>query len=118
MLGGVTGVEMKREVWVSATHVVVYVESMEFPEPGEYRIVPLIQFSTAGIDCRDTCVWTKEINVHISEKTGIGMEKQPSPKGSNGIPAEEEKGIPGFEAVSAIAGLLAVSYILRRRKRK
>ena len=31
------------------------------------------------------------------------------------IPAEEEKGIPGFEAVFAITGLLAVAYLLRRR---
>jgi len=28
----------------------------------------------------------------------------------------EEKVIPGFEAVFAIAGLLAVAYLIRRRK--
>lgn len=32
------------------------------------------------------------------------------------IPTGEEKEIPGFEAVFAIAGLLAVAYIFRRRK--
>ena len=32
------------------------------------------------------------------------------------VPTEEEKGIPGFEGVFAIAGLLAVAYLLRRRK--
>ena len=32
------------------------------------------------------------------------------------IPTGEEKGIPGFEAVFAIAGLLGVVYIFRRRK--
>jgi PGF-CTERM protein len=31
------------------------------------------------------------------------------------IPAKEEKGIPGFESISAVAGLLAVVYLLRRR---
>ena len=31
------------------------------------------------------------------------------------VPKEEEKGIPGCEAVFAIVGLLAVSYILRRK---
>jgi len=34
-----------------------------------------------------------------------------------GIPTGEEKGIPGFEAVFAVAGLLAVGYILRRRNK-
>ena len=32
------------------------------------------------------------------------------------IPTPEEKSVPGFEAVSAIAGLLAVTYLLRKRK--
>ena len=32
------------------------------------------------------------------------------------IPASEKKGVPAFEAIFAIAGLLAVSYLLRRRK--
>lgn len=32
------------------------------------------------------------------------------------IPTPEEKGVQGFEAVFAIAGLLAVVYLLRRRK--
>jgi PGF-CTERM protein len=27
-----------------------------------------------------------------------------------------EKGVPGFEAIFAIAGLLAVAYLLRRRR--
>jgi PGF-CTERM protein len=31
-------------------------------------------------------------------------------------PSSEEKGIPGFEVIFAIAGLLAVAYLLRRRK--
>jgi len=40
---------------------------------------------------------------------------QPSAKKTPTTPAEEEK-TPGFEAVFVIAGLLAVAYILRRRK--
>ncbi|MCW3129669.1 MAG: PGF-CTERM sorting domain-containing protein [Methanophagales archaeon] len=31
------------------------------------------------------------------------------------IPTPEEKGVPGFEVIFAIAGLLAVAYLLRRR---
>ena len=66
------------DVLLKGRHVVVYRETMKFPEPGEYRIVPFVQFHPCRIDCFQTCVWTKEINVHISEKTGIGMEK-PAP---------------------------------------
>jgi PGF-CTERM protein len=33
------------------------------------------------------------------------------------IPIPEEKGIPGFEVIFAIIGLLAMAYLLRRRKR-
>ncbi|MBC8521314.1 MAG: PGF-CTERM sorting domain-containing protein [Methanomicrobia archaeon] len=32
------------------------------------------------------------------------------------MPTGEEKGIPGFEAVIAIVGLLAVAYILGRKR--
>lgn len=43
--------------------------------------------------------------------------KQGVPTGEEkGIPTGEEKGIPGFEAMSAVAGLLAVAYLLRRKK--
>jgi len=31
-------------------------------------------------------------------------------------PTPEEKGVPGFEAVFVIVGLLAMAYLLRRRK--
>jgi PGF-CTERM protein len=33
-----------------------------------------------------------------------------------GLPTEEENGIPGFEAVFAVLGLLAVAYVQRRKK--
>lgn len=42
------------------------------------------------------------------------LEKPEIPTGEEG----EEKGIPGFEAAIAIAGLLAVTYLVRRRKVK
>ena len=32
------------------------------------------------------------------------------------VPTPEEKEIPGFEVIFAIAGLLAVAYLLRRKK--
>ncbi|RLG56078.1 MAG: hypothetical protein DRN95_07220 [Candidatus Hydrothermarchaeota archaeon] len=34
------------------------------------------------------------------------------------MPSEEEKNIPGFKAVFAIAGLLAVAYLIRRDRVK
>ena len=48
----------------------------------------------------------------------IWISKRPTktPEEKPEAPTEEEKGIPGFEVVFAIAGLLAVAYILRRRK--
>jgi PGF-CTERM protein len=39
----------------------------------------------------------------------------PSPSPSPSPSPTPEEGVPGFEAVSAIAGLLAVAYLLRRR---
>jgi len=39
-----------------------------------------------------------------------------TPEETSEVPTEEKKGIPGFEAISALAGLLAVAYILRRGK--
>ena len=35
----------------------------------------------------------------------------------SGIPTGEEKGIPGFEAIFAVAGLLGVAYIFRRQNK-
>jgi len=46
----------------------------------------------------------------------LGYAAAPGKKTTPEIPTGEEKGIPGFEAVFAIAGLLAVAYIFRRRK--
>jgi PGF-CTERM protein len=40
-----------------------------------------------------------------------GIEKPEIPIGEEG----EKKGIPGFEAVFAIAGLLVMAYLLRRK---
>ena len=46
----------------------------------------------------------------------LGYAAAPGKKTAPEIPTGEEKGITGFEAVFAIAGLLAVAYIFRRRK--
>ena len=51
--------------------------------------------------------------------SGVSIFKYGSYSGLTGvpeIPTGEEKGIPGFEAIFAIAGLLGVAYIFRRRK--
>ncbi len=50
--------------------------------------------------------------------SGVSIFKYESHSGLSGVPevpTGEEKGIPGFEAVFAIVGLLAVAYLLRRR---
>jgi len=52
-------------------------------------------------------------NPYSVDSDGDGLN---DPEDPNPTVVEEEKGVPGFEAVLAIAGLLAVVYILRRRK--
>jgi len=52
--------------------------------------------------------------------SGVSIFKYESYSGLAGapevsVPTGEEKGIPGFEAVFGVAGLLAVTYLLRRR---
>jgi PGF-CTERM protein/uncharacterized repeat protein (TIGR01451 family) len=47
-----------------------------------------------------------------SDSDGLRDPEDPNP-----TVQEKKKGIPGFEAVFAIAGLLAVAYLVRRRKR-
>ncbi len=46
--------------------------------------------------------------------TGITPTKPTTPEEKSEIPTGEEKGVPGFEALFALAGLSAVAYILRR----
>ena len=53
--------------------------------------------------------YTCDINVGGNKMSGITSEKAE-------IPLEKEKEIPGFEVIFVIMGLLAVTYILRRRK--
>lgn len=51
--------------------------------------------------------------------SGVSIFKYESYSGLSGVPevpTGEEKGIPGFEAVFATVGLLAVAYILRKKK--
>ena len=44
------------------------------------------------------------------------LEDTPTPLDEEESPPSEKKGIPGFEVVSAIAGLLVVAYLLRRKE--
>ena len=46
---------------------VVYEETMEFPEVGEYRVVPFIQFKPEILPPK-TCIWAKEIKISVFEK--------------------------------------------------
>ena len=50
--------------------------------------------------------------IKLESDTVAPPEKETTPE----VPTGEEKGIPGFEVTFAISGLLAVVYILRRRK--
>ncbi len=54
----------------------------------------------------------REISTLSPTPTEIPTEEEATPE----IPTGEEKGMPGFEVVVAIIGLLAVAYIFRRRK--
>jgi PGF-CTERM protein len=48
--------------------------------------------------------------------SGLSGASEAPTEGIPEIPTGEEKGIPGFEAIIAMVGLLAVAYVLRRRK--
>lgn len=89
----------------------------------DWKIVPL-----KGADTVEALNWDDLVGKTPAE---IGLDKDdrglfggmPSQTSSpaqtaplSEIPTGEEEGIPGFKAVFAIAGLLAVAYIFRRRK--
>ena len=54
---------------------------------------------------------TPTLTVTVSPTPIVTPAPTPSP-----TPTPEEKGVPGFEVIFAIAGLLAVAYLLRRRR--
>jgi PGF-CTERM protein len=62
-------------------------------------------FDEFGLDKDDRGIFGR-----TPSQTSSPAESTPSE-----VPKGEEKGIPGFEVIFAIAGLLAVAYILRRR---
>jgi PGF-CTERM protein len=48
--------------------------------------------------------------------SGLGGAPETPTEGIPEIPTGKKGRIPGFEAVFAVAGLLAVAYVLRRKK--
>lgn len=70
-----------------------------FHSPGEYAIL--------GLTCDGKYLWCLSYDAYIY-KVDIG-KAAPSERDSS-------EGVPGFESIFAIAGLLAVVYLLRRRK--
>ncbi|RZN37884.1 MAG: PGF-CTERM sorting domain-containing protein [Methanophagales archaeon ANME-1-THS] len=59
---------------------------------------------------RGTGPYTLEVAV---EKAGAPAEEKPPAEETPGVPGKA----PGFEAVFAIAGLLALAYLILRRKK-
>ena len=66
--------------------------------------------------CKD--VWAHDDRLEVKEievlEVGVPIAT-PTPTPATPTPTATPKGIPGFEAVIAIVGLLAVTYLLRRR---
>ena len=94
---------------LGGVHKLIYIEN-----PDEVRIIDkTIPWKDAigktpaelGLDKDD-----KEIFGRTPSQTSSPAETTPSE-----VPTGEEKGIPGFEAIFSITGLLAVTYVLRRR---
>lgn len=81
----------------------VTVKLSELPSPYE---IPILEEKNTE---------TPTTKIPPEEKTTpkVPTEEKTTPE----VPEGEEKGIPGFEAVFAIAGLLAVVYILMRRNK-
>ena len=61
-------------------------------------------------------IWLDKDDIGIFGKTP-DKSQTPEPDTTEEIPTGEEKGIPGFEVISTIAGLLAVAYLLRRQNK-
>lgn len=78
-----------------------------------------LQSSDGGYVIGGTIVNRSEgqnINLPDFDVSLVKIKPVKAPKEEIEVPTGEEKGIPGFEAIFAIAELLAVAYIFRRRK--
>ncbi len=89
----------------------IYIENTE-----EIRIIP-----DKTINWKDAVGKTPaEVGLDKDDRGIFGRppdkSQTPEPDTTEEIPTGGEKGIPGFEAIFAVAGLLAVAYILRKKK--
>lgn len=97
---------------MGSLHKMLYIEN-----PDKIQVLPdkTIPWKNAigktpaelGLDKDDRGIFGRPPN-----QTSSPAESTPSE-----VPKGEEKGIPGFEALFAIVGLLAVAYVLRRRSK-
>lgn len=114
----------------------VGIRSVMFTEKGDYALIPeggreLLLFQMPKdrepVRLEFSYPYTESWeNVFITEgKIEINLQATPTSPPltiptptatATKIPTPEEKGVPGFEVIFAIAGLLAVTYLLRRRK--
>ncbi|MCK4475109.1 MAG: DUF11 domain-containing protein [Methanophagales archaeon] len=88
-------------------------------KPGESRTFQYtIQSREAGkFDLgQATATYADEEGNYHTVKSNSAMVEVMAPLVTPEVPTGEEKGIPGFEAIFAIAGLLVVAYLLRRRE--
>ena len=70
-----------------------------------------------AIEDFDKAIELNPNNAYAYNNRGLAREKLKEQKPIQTLtPTPKENGVPGFEAVFAIAGLLAVAYLLRRRK--
>ena len=60
-------------------------------------------------DASDMFPLMKKFEAYFTKTKPTTLEEKPE------IPTGEEKGVPGFEALFALAGLVAIAYILRRK---
>ena len=84
------------------------------------EVSPLIAWDATKVHTTETPTLTPTLSP-IPTVTSVPFTPTPmltpSPAATaTGIPTPEEKEVPGFEVIFAIMGLLAVAYLLRRRK--
>jgi PGF-CTERM protein len=90
---------------------------IELPiQNSEEPIIPTPKIQPSG-----TPTSTPPISTPLPTVTPVPISPTPMPTPSptataTKIPIPVEKGVPGFEAIFTIAGILAVTYLLRRRK--